>query len=154
MTAWLTEQHVEDAALGYFRELGYDYVHGAEIAPDGERPERKTFAEVLLLGRLEEAVAKLNEGIPQDAQAEAIRQVQRLDAPGIVANNEAFHRLLVEGIAVEICGRNGELIYPRVKLVDFDDPEANEFLVVNQYTVKESKQARRPHRRRGGEPEA
>ncbi len=144
MTSWLTEQDIEDAALGYFRELGYDYVHGGEIAPDGERPERQSFAEVLLLGRLEAAVESLNPGCPQDALAEAIRRVQRLDAPGIVANNEAFHELLVGGVTVEICGRNGEPIYPRIKLVDFDHPEANEFLIVNQYTVKESKQARRP----------
>lgn len=144
MSKWLTEQDVEDAALGYFRELGYDYVHGAEIAPDGERPERATFAEVLLLGRLKDTVARLNPGVPADALAEAIRRVVRLDAPTLVANNETFHDLLVQGVTVEIAGPSGEPVYPCIKLADFDYPENNEFLAVNQYTVKESKQARRP----------
>ena len=144
MSKWLTEQDVEDIALGYFRELGYEYVHGGEIAPDGERPERKTFAEVLLLGRLKDAVGRLNPGVPADALAEAVRRVLRLDATTLVANNEAFHDLLVQGVTVEITGPSGEPLYPSVKLVDFDHPEKNEFLAVNQYTVKESKQARRP----------
>ena len=144
MSKWLTEQDVEDAALRYFRELGYEYVHGGEIAPDGERPERETFAEVLLIGRLKDAVARLNPGIPVDALAEAIRRVRRLDAPSLVGNNEAFHDLLVQGVTVEIAGPTGEPVYPCIKLVDFEHPEKNEFLAVNQYTVKESKQARRP----------
>jgi type I restriction enzyme R subunit len=144
MTSWLTEQDVEDATIGYFRALGYEYVHGAEIAPDGERPERASFAEVLLLGRLEAAVFRLNPGLPNDALHEAIRRVRRLDGPTIIANNEAFHDLLVQGVTVEIAGKDGEPVYPRIKLVDFERPEANEFLVVNQYTIKESKQARRP----------
>jgi type I restriction enzyme R subunit len=144
VTPWLTEQDVEDAALDYFKALGYDCVHGAEIAPDGEHPERAIFADVVLVGRLERAVARLNRGMPQDALAEALRRVLRLDAPSLVANNEAFHDLLVNGVTVEIAGKSGEPVYPSIKLVDFDDPEANEFLVANQYTVREGKQARRP----------
>lgn len=144
MTAWLSEQDVEEAALGYFRDLGYDYVHGSAIAPDGEQPERETFADVVLVGRLEQAVEKLNPELPQDALVEAVRRVLRLDAPSLVGNNEAFHDLLVGGVTVEIAGKDGEPVYPIVRIVDFDDPEANEFLVVNQYTVKEGKQARRP----------
>jgi type I restriction enzyme, R subunit len=144
VSKWLTEQDVEDITLGYFRELGYDYVHGGEIAPDGERPERDTFAEVLLYGRLKDAVARLNPGLPAGALAEAVRRVRRLDATTLVSNNEAFHDLLVQGVTVEIAGPSGEPIYPNIKLVDFDHAEKNEFLAVNQYTVKESKQARRP----------
>lgn len=144
MTSWLSEQDVEDAALGYFQELGYNYAHGSVIAPDGGQPERKTFADVVLVGRLERAVEKLNPELPQDALAEAVRRVLRLDSPSLVGNNEAFHDLLVGGVTVEIAGKDGEPVYPIVRLVDFDDPEANEFLVVNQYTVKEGKQARRP----------
>ncbi len=144
MTAWLTEQVVEDAAIGYFKGLGYDYVHGAEIAPDGDSPERETFADIVLVGRLKRAVEKLNPGIPHDALAEAVRRVLRLDAPSLIANNEAFHDLLVGGVTVEISGKHGEPVYPRLMLVDFDDPEANEFLVVNQYSVREGKITRRP----------
>lgn len=144
MSKWLTEQDVEDAALAYFRDLGYEYIHGGVMAPDGERPERKTYAEVILLDRLRRAVERLNPGLPHDALAEAIRRALRLDAPSLIGNNEAFHHLVVQGVTVEIAGKDGEPVYPCVKLVDFDNFEANEFLVVNQYTVKESKQARRP----------
>jgi type I restriction enzyme R subunit len=144
VSPWLTEKDVEDAAIGYFKDLGYDYVHGARIAPDGHQPERETFADVLLVERLEEAVARINPKLPHEALAEAVRKVIRLDAPSLVANNEAFHDLLVQGVTVEIGGKDGETIYPVVKLVDFDEPDANEFLVVNQFVVKEGKQARIP----------
>jgi len=144
MTAWLTEKDVEDAAITYFKDLDYEYVHGAKIAPDGHQPERETFSQVLLAERLEAAVARLNPGLPHDALAEAIRKVTRLDAPSLIANNESFHDLLVQGVTVEISGKDGEPVYPVVKLVDFNHPDANEFLVVNQYTVKEGKQARIP----------
>ena len=144
MTSWLNEQVVEDAAILYFRELGYDYVHGSDIEPEGKHPERESFAEVLLRGRFEEAIERINPGVPHDVLIEAIRVVQRLDAPSVVTNNEAFHKCLFEGVTIETCGKDGETANINVKLIDFDDPEANAFLVVNQFTVKESKQARRP----------
>jgi type I restriction enzyme R subunit len=108
MTSWLNEQVVEDAAVGYFRDLGYDHVHGSEIEPDGKHPERESFAEVLLLGRLEEAIERINPGVPHDVLIEAIRTIQRLDAPSLIANNEAFHKFLFEGVILEACGKDGE----------------------------------------------
>ena len=144
MSSWITEQVVEDAAIEYFRDLGYDYVHGADIEPDGKHAERESFAEVLLLGRLEEAIERINPGVPHDVLIEAIRTIQRLDAPSVVTNNEVFHKFLFEGVTVEASGKDGETLNITVNLIDFDDPESNEFLVVNQFTVKESKQARRP----------
>ena len=138
MTAWLNEQVVEDATIEYFRDLGYDYVHGSDIEPDGKHAGRESFAEVLLLGRLEAALERINPGVPHDVLIEAIRTIQRLDAPSVVKNNEDFHKFLFEGVTIEVCGRDGETVNITVKLIDFDDPEANEFLVVNQFTVKES----------------
>jgi type I restriction enzyme R subunit len=142
--SWLSEQDVENAAIGYFEALGYEYVHGSKLAPDGEAPERETYAQVLLVGRLEQAVARLNPRVPADARAEAVRRVRLLDEATLIGNNEAFHKLLVDGVSVEVATKDGEVRSTRVVLIDFENPTANEFLIVNQYTVKESKQARRP----------
>jgi type I restriction enzyme, R subunit len=130
----MTESAIETFAIELFEKLGYQYVYGPEIAPDSETPERERFEDVLLLERLHSAVARINPSIPADAREEAIKQVQRLNSPELIANNEAFHRMLTEGIKVTYQHRGnerGDLVW----LVDFARPENNEFVVVNQFTV-------------------
>ena len=130
----LTEDAIEQLAIEQLGAQGYAYLHGATIAPDGTHPERRSYEDVLLIGRVKAAVSRLNPTIPATAQWDAIRQIERLNAPDLIANNEAFHRLLTEGISVSY-QKEGHTRGDRVWLVDFAHPAHNDYLVVNQFTV-------------------
>ena len=97
----LTESIVEDAALTWFGELGYAVGHGPQMAPGEPAAERDSFGEVVLVGRLREALRQLNPAIPEEAREEALRKVLRVAMPSLVQTNRAFHRLLRDGIPVE-----------------------------------------------------
>ncbi len=139
----ITENTIENFAIQLLEGLGYGYLYGPSIAPDAESPERESFSQVLLLNRLERAVRRLNGELPTDAQAEAIKEIQRIASPELPSNNETFHRYLTEGIPVTI-RRDGEERGERVWLIDFNDWYNNEFLVVNQFTIVENGQNKRP----------
>ncbi len=130
----ITENAIEHLAIERLESLGYHYLHGQDIAPDSDTPERESFEQVLLLKRLEAAVKKINPDIPKEAQAEAIKTIQRITSTELINNNEAFHRYLTEGVPVSK-RVDGHDRGDRVWLIDFNNPEYNEFLVVNQFTV-------------------
>jgi len=139
----ITESAIEQFAIELLEEQGYQYVYAPDIAPDSKTPERQSFEDVLLLERLRTAVGRINPGIPADAREDAIKQIQRLNSPELIANNEAFHRMLTEGIKVSYQkdgADRGDLVW----LIDFKNPENNEFLVTNQFTVIENDVNRRP----------
>ncbi len=139
----ITESAIEQFAIELLEEQGYQYVYAPNIAPDSKTPERQSFEDVLLLERLRTAVGRINPGIPADAREDAIKQIQRLNSPELIANNEAFHRMLTEGIKVSYQkdgADRGDLVW----LIDFKNPENNEFLVTNQFTVIENDVNRRP----------
>ena len=143
MTAKLTESAIEEFAIRLLERLGYVHLHGPDIAPDGEAPERGDYAEVLLAGRLERAVARINPHLASDLRQEALRELQRAQAPELLAGNEALHRLFTEGVPVSRSHEGGER-GERVWLFDFARPENNEFVVANQFTVIENHQNKRP----------
>lgn len=130
----ITENIIENFAIELFEKLGYEYIYAPNIAPDGETPERETYEQVLLVERLQNAVKRINKSIPPDAQAEAIKEIQRIASPELLANNEVFHRFLTEGIPVSK-QVNGEERGDRVWLIDFKNPLNNDFVVANQFTV-------------------
>lgn len=138
----ITENEIEEIALSYLQSLGYTYQLGTVISPDGEHPERQ-YNEVVLVTRLRDAIDKLNPNISQDAKEDALKKVLRTESPNALINNENFHRYLTDGVDVEMrteSGIRGEKIY----IVDFENPENNEFLAVNQFTVVEGNQNKRP----------
>jgi type I restriction enzyme, R subunit len=139
----MTEDQLEQETLSWLVECGYRHVCGYDVAPDSADPWRDSFQQVLLLGRLREAVAKLNPHVPLVAREDALRQVQNLDIPVQLSANRAFHNLLVNGVPVEY-QKDGETRGDLVRLVDFADEAANEFLAVNQFSIKGPKYARRP----------
>ncbi|MDD3644670.1 MAG: type I restriction endonuclease subunit R [Bacteroidales bacterium] len=139
----LTEFDIEKFAISLLETLGYEYLYAPNIAPDSKTPERESFEQVLLLGRLQKAVNRINSSIPADVQAEAIKEIQRISSPELLANNETFHRLLTEGIPVSKRVDGAER-GDRVWLIDFKNPYNNEFVVVNQFTVVENNQNKRP----------
>jgi len=96
----ITESTIELLAIKKLEDLGYHYLYGPDIASDGTHPERDNYEQVLLLQRLKHAVRRINPDIPVDAQNEAIKEIQRIASPELIANNETFHRLLTEGIPI------------------------------------------------------
>ncbi|MBC9812894.1 type I restriction endonuclease subunit R [Crocinitomicaceae bacterium CZZ-1] len=139
----MNESTIEQFAIELLKNQGYEYCYAPAIAPDSETPERESFEQVLLLERITRTVRKINPRIPEEAITEAIREIQRIVSPDLLSNNELFHRLLTEGIPVTVRIDNedrGE----RVWLIDFNDPENNEFLVANQFTIVENGNNKRP----------
>src|SRR5205085_10381048 len=132
----LDEAQVEISLLNLLKtELGWSVVFGPELAPDGGQPERASYFDVVLAGRLRAALARINAGLPEIALDEAVKQVVRLGLPGLVENNRLFHRMLTEGVDVECAGTEGELQYEKVWLADFHGSANNDWLAVNQFTV-------------------
>ena len=140
----LNESIVEDAALEWFGELGYTLGHGPHLAPGEPAAERDSFSEVVLVGRLREAIRQLNFSIPEEAREEALRKVLRVGTPALVQTNRAFHRMLRDGVPVEYPRPDGSIAGDHVRLLDFDDVRANDWFVVNQFTVIEGQHNRRP----------
>ena len=139
----LCESAIENFAINLLEKHGYQYLYGPDIAPDSENPERMSFEDILLLERLKNAVYRINPDIPADAQEDAIKQIQRLNSPDLITNNEIFHRMLTEGINVNY-QKDGNSRGDLVWLLDFDNPENNDFIVLNQYTVVENNINKRP----------
>jgi len=138
----IKESEVEEVALEILSELGYTVINGPDISPDGKNPERKSYQDVVLVGRLRRAIDKFNPNIPEEAKEEAIKKVLRTDSPKLIENNHSFHKMLVNGIDIEY-RKNGRIVGDKVWLFDFRNPENNEFLAVNQFTIIE-KSNRRP----------
>jgi len=130
----VNENTVEMELLGWFEDLGYEVVFGPELAPDGERPERKSYKHVLLEGRLRDALRRLNPGLTAAAIADAVAVLTSAGTPGLMAGSQEFQRRLTRGVQV-FWQQDGETRSDRVRLADFANPEQNDWLVVNQFTV-------------------
>ncbi len=139
----ITESHIEAATLGWFTDLGYSVLHGNQIAPGEPSGERTTYGDVVLVGRLRDAIDRLNPHLPPEAHEEALRKVLQPQSPALLVNNRAFHRMLRDGVEVEYRRPDGSIAGGRARLVS-DDPDENDWLVVNQLTVIDGTYNRRP----------
>jgi type I restriction enzyme R subunit len=139
----MTEYTIETFALRLLERLGYAHLYGPDIAPDGRTPLRASFESPLLESSLQAAVDRLNPSIPADSRQEAVRQVMRAASPDLLSANEAFHLLLTQGVPVSYL-KDGNTRGDLARLVDFDNPENNEFAAVNQFTVIEHNANKRP----------
>ena len=144
MSTRFSESTVELAAIDYFRELGYSYLHAEVIAPDGSAPERARWTDVILERRLRTALTRINRHLPDEALEQAARRALVSNEPGLFQSNRAFHRALASGVDVEYRTPAGGIKGDKCWLVDFDDPARNDWLVVNQMTVVEGQIKRRP----------
>jgi type I restriction enzyme R subunit len=122
---------------------GWEYANGKEISPEGLLCERESYGQVILTNRLRNAIAKINPHIPADAQEAALQKVLRIYSPVLLHNNEEFQRMLVEKVNIPY-QENGYERSHEVALIDFENPSNNQFLVVNQYTIIENNQNKRP----------
>lgn len=139
----ITEDKIEHFAIDVLQSMGWEYVHGLAIAPGAEESERESFEQIILTERLRKAVSILNSNIPSDVLEQAVQKVLRIYSPELLHNNETFHQLLVEKVKIPYQKDGFERSY-EVALMDFEIPENNQFLVVNQYTIAEKQQTKRP----------
>lgn len=131
----LTEDEIEQIALQTFEEQGYEIINGISL--------ERAYNEVVIITRLENAIAKLNPTVPIEVREEAVKNVVRVQHTTLLANNEAFHKLLTEGVDVK--GREGTDIKTfKVWLMDFENPLKNDFIAVNQFTIVEKHTNKRP----------
>lgn len=139
----MTEDQLEQEALGWFVDVGYICLHGPDIAPDGNAPERSDYRQVILANRLRRAIADLNPSIPLAAREDALAQVLELGISSQLSANRRFHQLLVAGVAVQY-EEDGETRGDFARLVDWAEPSRNEWLVVNQFSIRGPHHTRRP----------
>ena len=137
---------VEDAALAWLEGLGYTVLHGPEIAAGMVGAERNdpNYRDVVLEDRLRQALVRLNPDLPAEALQDAFRKLTRTDAPSLLEGNRAVHRMLVDGVTVEYRRADGSIAGAQARLLDFNTPDNNDWLAVNQFTVAEGRHTRRP----------
>lgn len=144
MKAFLPEADLEQALLEQFQDLGYCLDHAQNMGPDGHHPERESHAEIVLKKRFEDAVARINPGLPPEARQDAIRKMMQSELPSLLEENRRIHKLMTEGADVEYYADDGVLTAGKVALIDFDRPEQNDWLAVSQFIVIAGPQQRRP----------
>src|SRR5574337_2097879 len=146
-----TESVVEEAALAWLESLGWMVKCGPDISPDGDalaltlfQRERGSYSEVVLEQRLRDALAQLNPQLPAEALEDAFRKLTHPEGAALEARNRAFHRMLVDGVTVEYRRQDGSIAGAQARILDFDNPDNNDWLAVNQFTVSENGHTRRP----------
>jgi len=140
----INENVVEHAALDYLRELGYSTLNGPMLAPDGSSPERSSYEQVLLTGRLREAIERINPTATGELIDGALLALNRAESQNALVENERVHRLLTQGVPVEHRATDGSVRTSLVWLIDWDNPLNNDWLAVNQFTIQEKGKNRRP----------
>ena len=139
----ITEDQLEQLCIDWFKELGWNYECGYDIAPDTDRPFRKDYKEVLVVDRLRDALVKINPAIPKDKIDEVVTRLARPESPILEVNNRQFHRFVNDGVSIEL-RKDGRLKGDFVKVIDFENIENNNFLIVNQFTIHGNNGNRRP----------
>jgi len=139
----ITESEIELYALEELENQGFQYLHGPDIAHDGENPMRQDYSQALLRSKLLEALPAINPQLPQEAIFQAIKEVGRIQSPDLLKNNEDFHRFLTDGIPVTY-RLDGVEKNDYCWLIDYEHPESNSFLAVNQFTILENNNNKRP----------
>ena len=139
----ITENIIEQSAIEQLQTQGWEYANGRELSPEGIFCERENYQQIVLTNRLRSTIARINAHVPLVAQEAAVQRVLRIYSPELLHNNEEFHKLLVEKVKIPY-QENGYERSHEVALIDFEHTENNEFLVVNQYTIIENNQNKRP----------
>ena len=140
----ISEYDIELATLAWLEGIGWQIAHGPDIAPDASAAERTDYGQVVLERRLRDALALLNSGLPAEALDDAFRRLTRPEGATLEARNRSFHRMLVDGVTVEYRAQSGAIRGAQAHVIDFDKPTNNHWLAVNQFTVTENKNNRRP----------
>ena len=137
------ESTVETAALSWLSSLGWQTDYGPDIAPDTPGAERTDFTQVVLEERLRDALLNLNPDLPPSALETGLRQLINPDGPTLEARNRSFHHALTRGVTVPVRRPDGTTSGEPAAVVDFENPANNDWLAVNQFTVRENQSTRR-----------
>ncbi|MGE5556952.1 MAG: type I restriction endonuclease subunit R [Caulobacteraceae bacterium] len=140
----INESHVEDATLTWLEDIGYSTIFGPEIIPDVTKEYRTDYSQVVIQKFLKRTLTRLNPKAPEEAIESAIRKLLHPGSPSLVVNNHTIHRMLVDGVEVEYRRKDGSIKGDRIKVLDFTDPDNNEWHAINQFTVIENRINRRP----------
>jgi type I restriction enzyme R subunit len=138
----MTEDQIEQDVLDTLSQMGWQILHGPDIGPDGSN--QRDYRDTALSSDLAYALKRLNPQVPQPALDEALKKIVRISEPSLIENNQAFHKLLVGGVPVQYRDGTGEMKYDQVRVVDFENPENNEFTAINQLTILQDDFHRRP----------
>lgn len=138
------ESTVEQAALAWLESMGWVVKYGPDVAPGELWAERSDYSQVILEQRLSDSLNRLNPLLPPEAIEDAFRKIIRSEGPTLEARNRAFHRLLIDGVTVEYKRPDGTIAGAQARIVDFEEPDNNDWLAINQFTVSENKYVRRP----------
>jgi len=142
---YLNESIIETAALDWFADLGYTALHDEDIRPGAPHAERDALNQVILVDRLRTRLTRLNPLLNAPAVEELVRRITTIhDSPSLVHNNHTFHKMLVEGVKVPVTQRDGAIRHFHARIADLDDPESNDWLVVQQFTIRDGAHKRRP----------
>lgn len=139
----LTESDIEDVTLDWLSGLGWAVAHGPDMAPEGKAPERASYGDILLLGRLRAALTRINPQMPADAIDDIVRKVTATEMPSLIEENRRLHKLLVDGISVQYMQEDGTIKNDIAWLIDWTN-QKNDWLAVNQFTIIEERNNRRP----------
>lgn len=138
------ESDLEEAALEWLAEMDYTILAGPDIAHEGDSPERDSYQDVVLTDRLIEALRHINPTVPYEAIELAVQKIEANESPSVVINNQKFHRMVTDGLDIELQGTDGYNPTVKVWLFDFENPDNNDFVAVNQFTIIEGNQNKRP----------
>ena len=131
----MTEADLEQACIGWFKELGWSHAQGEAISPGGAHPEREHYTQVILRGRLHDALSRLNPELPGEALEDAGKRLLQYAGQSLVEANREIYTWLRDGIPVEV-EEDGHRRGRSAQVFDFEDPDNNDWLLVNQFTVK------------------
>ncbi|MBE2254769.1 MAG: type I restriction endonuclease subunit R [Ignavibacteria bacterium] len=143
MSKPITENIIEESAIKMLQDLGWKYANGSDISPGGLYNERESFSDIILVNILRNSLIKINPHLPSEAIESAINKLLRITGSDIISKNESFHNFLFEKIKIPYIEKDYERSY-EVALIDFDNPQNNNFLVVNQFSIIENNQKKRP----------
>lgn len=138
------EDELEQAALEWFEELGYETAFAPDISPGGDYPERSDYSDVILEERLKDALKRINADLPQEALDDAMHQILVPLNPGLIDNNHLFQKMVTDGVNATFRANDGRIVSKQVRIFDFDEVKNNDFLAVNQFTVIENRVEKRP----------
>jgi len=143
MKSIITEDHVEQHALDILQNLNYQIIYGPDISPDGKTPGRKSYQDAVLTDSLQNALQRINPDIPKEAREEAVKKILRTSSPKQILDNQNFHKFLTDGVPIEY-RKDGKIKHDTAWLIDFENPNKNEFIAINQFTIIEENVNKRP----------
>lgn len=138
-----TESDLENIVLGYLESIGWSLVYGPDIAPGEGATERADYRDVVIQGRLRNAVEKFNPGLPIETIDEVVKTVLRAESQSLMLENWRTYQLLTQGVPVQYRAVDGTVKDTRAKIIDWENPSLNDLAAINQYTIM-GKSERRP----------